>query len=115
MKYPFEKLFLVCTGARCNAETRGIECGLNIRDELKDLNKMRGRKPIVRVVSSSCFDLCDHGPNMVVHPDGNVYSHLTRELAAAAYSGEMGDGPLRDDLQLDEAEFRAGNSAAVRR
>jgi (2Fe-2S) ferredoxin len=115
MHYPFEKLFLVCTGARCNAEERGVECGLNIRDALKDLNKTRGRKPIVRVASVSCLDLCDHGPNMVVHPSGNVYSHLTRELAEAAYEGEMGDGRFRGDLQLDDAEFRAGNSAAVRR
>jgi (2Fe-2S) ferredoxin len=115
MIYPFDKLFLVCTGARCNAEGRGVECGLNIRDSLKDWNKSLKRKPVVRVTSVSCLDLCDHGPNMIVHPTGNVYSHLTRDLAVAAYSGEMGDGPLREDLQLGEAEFRAGNSAAARR
>ena len=113
MKYPFDKLFLVCTGERCNAETRGIECGVNIRDLLKDHNKKMGRKPTVRVVSVSCLDLCDHGPNMIV--DGIVYSHLTRETAKAVYDGVMGDGPTRDDLQLSEAEFRAGNSAAAKR
>jgi (2Fe-2S) ferredoxin len=102
-----EKLFLVCTGSRCNAETRGDECGLNIRDLLKDTNKKMGRKPTVRVISVSCLDLCDHGPNMVVHPDGTVYSHLTRESAVAAYHGVMGDGPRRDDLELSEEEFRA--------
>ena len=110
-----EQLFLVCTGARCNGEARGVECGLNIRDLLKDLNKKMGRKPTVRVVSVSCLDLCDHGPNMVVHPEGTVYSHLTRELAKAVYDGEIGDGPRRDDLELDESEFRAGNCAAAKR
>jgi len=94
-----EKLFLVCTGPRCNAETRGDECGLNIRDLLKDTNKKMGRKPTVRVISVSCLDLCDHGPNMVVHPDS----------AVAAYHGVMGDGPRRDDLELSEEEFREGS------
>jgi (2Fe-2S) ferredoxin len=115
MKYPFDKLFLVCTGARCNAEERGVECGLAIRDLLKDTNKSRGRKSRVRVVSVSCLDLCDHGPNMIVHPDDVVFSHLTRETAVAVYSGVMGDGPSRDDLQLSEAEFRGGNSKAARK
>ena len=110
MRYP-RTLFLVCTGERCNAETRGVECGLNIRNLLKDQNKKMGRKATVRVVSTSCLDLCDHGPNMVVEPEGTVYSHLTRELAQAAYAGEMGDGPKRSDLQLSEEEFNAGRHA----
>ena len=108
-----EKLFLVCIGARCNGEERerGVECGPNIRDMLKDLNKKMGRKPTVRVVSVSCLDLCDHGPNMVVHPEGTVYSHLTRDLARAAYHGEMGDGPRRPDLELSEDELNAARRA----
>ena len=72
MKYPM-KLFLVCTGERCNAATRGEECGLKIRDLLKDTNKKMGRKQTVRVVSVSCLDLCDHGPNMLVQPDNTVH------------------------------------------
>ena len=115
MRYPFERLFLVCTGARCNADERGQECGANIRDLLKDHNKELKRKPSVRVTSVSCLDLCDHGPNMLVWPDGTVFSHLTRELALAVYAGEMGDGEPRNDLRLTEAEFRSGNSAAARR
>ena len=64
----------------------------------------------VRVVSNSCLDLCDHGPNMIVQPEGTVYSHLTRELATAVYHGVMGDGPRRDDLELSEEEFRAART-----
>ncbi len=115
MKYPFEKHFLVCTGERCNNENRGIERGQFIRDELKDLNGSMKRKSVVRVCSVSCLDLCDHGPNMIVEPDGDVYSHLTRELAKEVYSGVMGDGPRRDDLQLTFEEFEQGGSKAVKR
>jgi len=51
---------------------------------------------------------------MLVEPEHIVYSHLTREAAVEVYHGEMGDGPRRDDLQLDYAEFDAGPSKAQR-
>ena len=91
MKYPFQKLFLVCTGARCNDEARGAEAGLAIRDMLKDHNRAKGRKPTVRICSVSCLDMCDFGPNIIVHPDGDLYSQQTRESALAVYSEVMGD------------------------
>jgi (2Fe-2S) ferredoxin len=109
MRYPFQKLFLVCTGPRCSVERDGPDSGAAIQAELKDANKKLGRKPTVRVCSVSCLDLCDHGPNMIAEPDGTVYSHLTRATARAAYDGEMGDGPRRPDLELasdDLAAFR---------
>jgi NADH:ubiquinone oxidoreductase subunit E len=111
VKYPFEKHFLVCIGARCNNPDRGVERGECIQAELKAHNKSLGRKATVRVCTVSCLDLCDHGPNMIV--EGTVYSHLTRELAQAVYAGVMGDGPPREDLQLSEEQFRAGTSAAA--
>ena len=101
MKYPFQTLFLVCTGERCNAETRGIERGEFIREELKAHNKALGRKPTVRICAVSCLDLCELGPNMVVQPSGTAYSHLTRALARAVYDAETGDGPPRPDLEFE--------------
>jgi len=113
MRYPFQKHFLVCTGPRCSNPDRGEERGECIQASLKKFNKKLGRKPKVRVCSVSCLDLCDHGPNMIV--DGTVYSHLTSELAREVYSGVMGDGPTREDLELDVREFLAGGSAAVKK
>ena len=105
MKYPFETLFLVCTGDRCNDKKRGDERGEEIRAELKAHNKSLGRKGTVRICAVSCLDLCDYGPNMVTQPSGIVYSHLDRKEARAVYDGETGDGPKRPDLELDEHEL----------
>lgn len=91
MRYPFSKLFLVCTGARCNDESRGDERGERIREELKDHNKMMGRKLTVRVCAVSCLDFCESGPNLVVHPGGELHTGLTRAAARAVYDTEMGD------------------------
>ena len=96
MRYPFEKLFLVCTGARCNDFAHGDERGEIIRDELKDLNKSLGRKPTVRICAVSCLDLCDYGPNIVVHPSGDVFSGLKRDTAKAVYH-EVMDGKRSDE------------------
>ncbi len=103
MKYPLKHV-LVCIGEHCNDPARGEERGECIQAELKDLNRKLGRKPTVRVCKVSCLDLCDYGPNMII--EGTVYSHLTRETAKAAYAGEMGDGPKRPDLELQESEVR---------
>src|SRR6266550_3440054 len=103
MRYPRQKLFFVCTGPRCNNPERGEECGEVIRTELKDLNKSLGRKGIARICATSCLDLCDFGPNMVI--DHRVYSHMTRESSKAIYHGEMGDSERREDLELKEEEF----------
>lgn len=91
MKYPFEKLFLVCTGERCNNAARGDERGEIIRAELKDLNKAMGRKTTVRVCAVSCLDLCDDGPNLVVQPGGDLFSGVTRESSKRIYREVMGD------------------------
>ena len=103
MRYPREKLFFVCTGPRCNNPDRGEERGEVIRTELKDLNKSLGRKGVARICSTSCLDLCDFGPNMII--DHRVYSHMTRKTSKEIYHGEMGDTPRREDLELKEEEF----------
>lgn len=91
MQYPFEKVFLVCTGARCNDAKHGEEAGEAIRAELKDHNKVMGRKPAVRVCAVSCLDFCDYGPNMLVHPSGEIHTRLNRARARTVYDAEMGD------------------------
>jgi len=90
-KYPFEKLFLVCTGNRCNDLARGDERGERIREELKEHNMSLGRKGTVRICAVSCLDMCDDGPNLVVEPSGELHSHLNRALARSVYDSEMGD------------------------
>jgi (2Fe-2S) ferredoxin len=106
MRYPRLTLFFVCTGPRCNNPDRGEERGEVLREELKARNKAQGRKASVRICATSCLDLCDFGPNMVVEPEHRVYSHLTRETAQSVYDGEMHDGPRREDLELTESELR---------
>jgi len=90
-KYPFENLFLICTGSRCNDPKQGDDRGDVIRDELKNHNKRMGRKRTVRICSVSCLDLCEFAPAMLIHPSGEIHTELTRAKARAAYDAAMGD------------------------
>lgn len=100
MKYPFDPLFLVCTGKRCNDEKHGEERGERLRETLKEHNRALGRKGKIRICAVSCLDLCEEGPNIVAHPSGRTYGAVDRVRARAIYDGECGDGPLRPDLEL---------------
>lgn len=115
MRYPFEKLFLVCIGKSCNDLAHGQDRGECIQEALKAHNKALGRKESVRVCRVSCLDLCDHGPNMIVEPEGSIFSHLDLEKARRVYDGALGDGPPAPELELSEEEFRSGTSAAAKR
>ena len=100
MRFPYEHHFLVCTGPRCCEERKGKqETGDDIRSHLKSLNKKLGRKKTVRVCAVSCLDLCDYGPNMVVWPEGDVFSGLDVKKAVAVYRDAMGD-PDEDDSDV---------------
>ena len=79
--FPFEKQILVCIGKRCNENGAGEE----IRQELKSLNKEKGNKERIRVCSTSCLDLCDEGPNIVVWPEGRTSGNQTLEKARRLY------------------------------
>jgi (2Fe-2S) ferredoxin len=111
MKLPYQKHILVCTGPRCSNPDRGEERGECIRDDLKVLNKALGRKPTVRVCGVTCLDLCEHGPNMVVYPEADVYSHLDRESARRVYAAVMGDAAPAPDKLLEDQEFNAIRAA----
>jgi len=105
MRYPFDKQFVICIGGRCNNLDRGEDRGEVIQSELKAVNKSLGRKETVRVCTVSCLDLCDYGPNMIVWPEGTVYSHLDRGAARRVYDGEMGDGPVAEECKLRKEEL----------
>ncbi|MDP3488264.1 MAG: NADH-quinone oxidoreductase subunit NuoF [Bacillota bacterium] len=63
---------LVCTGSNCSVKgCQGITEAL--RRELIRLNLEQE----VRLVETGCLGLCEHGPALVVYPEGVMYVHLT--------------------------------------
>lgn len=76
----FEKHVFVCTNQRPTGHPRG-SCNESGTGELHQAFKSklasRGLKGVVRANKSGCLDQCEHGPNVVVYPEGVWYGHVT--------------------------------------
>ena len=67
--------FFICNGKACSEKGSPDECKKFFKDKINE----HGLKSEMRACSSSCLDLCDHGPNIVVYPEGTWYSGVGRD------------------------------------
>lgn len=76
----FEKHIFVCTNQRPAGHPRGC-CdpagNAELQKLFKDKLKLRGLKGEVRANKAGCLDQCEHGPNLVVYPEGVWYGRVT--------------------------------------
>lgn len=76
----FEKHIFICGNQRPAGHPRGC-CDPEARAELQKTFKRklaeRGIKGKVRANQSGCLDQCEHGPNIVVYPEGVWYGWVT--------------------------------------
>jgi (2Fe-2S) ferredoxin len=76
----FEKHIFICGNLRPAGHPRGC-CDPEQKAELQKAFKKsladRGLKGRVRANQSGCLDQCEHGPNLVVYPEGVWYGHVT--------------------------------------
>jgi len=56
-----------------------LKGALEIRELLKAELKKRGLGKIIRANTSGCLDACQHGPNMVIYPEGIWYGGVKKE------------------------------------
>jgi NADP-reducing hydrogenase subunit HndC len=70
MNLPFRHHVLICLGPRCGGE-RGSS---RVRQEFRREFVRQGLPASVKETECICFGLCTHGPNVIIYPDGVVYS-----------------------------------------
>lgn len=89
---------LVCAGANCSLnESKGVIKALESELVAKGLDKE------VKVVETGCFGLCEAGPNMVVYPEGIIYSGVKVEDVAEIVEEHLLKGRTVDRLVYKEA------------
>lgn len=75
----FEKYIFICTNQREENHPRSC-CAAKGSNEIvskfRELIKSKGIKMQVRANKSGCFDCCELGPNILVHPENIWYSHV---------------------------------------
>jgi (2Fe-2S) ferredoxin len=77
---PFERHIFICCNQRESGHPRGC-CDPNAEDWLQKAFKKalaaRGLNRRVRANRAGCLDQCEHGPTVVVYPDGVWYGRVT--------------------------------------
>ena len=96
---PFRERYLfVCTNRRPDDNPKG-SCAQKGSEELalrlKEAIVSRRAKGMVRVCTSSCIDLCEHGATILCEPDHVAYGNVTLadvdEVADALVLGRIVD------------------------
>ncbi len=74
----FERHMFICTNQRdIDARTScGHKNSRALKDAFKDAVKAAGLKGRVRAQESGCLDQCEHGPTVVVYPEGVWYGFV---------------------------------------
>ena len=76
----FDKHVFVCTNVRETGHPRGCCSGKDseaVREAFKEAVKQLGLKRRVRINAAGCLDHCEHGPTVVVYPEGVWYGFVT--------------------------------------
>ena len=80
---PFYKYHVFfCTNKRTDGRQSCEDCGASVvRDYAKDKVKAAGLAVPggVRINTAGCLNRCEHGPVMVVYPEGTWYTYVDRE------------------------------------
>lgn len=94
----FERHLFICTNQRVEG-TRpscGEECGMALVKAFKKSIKDKGLSAKVRAQRSGCLDACEHGPSMVVYPEGVFYGRLSTDDVDAIVESHLINGiPLK--------------------
>lgn len=108
----FEKHIFVCGNYRAPGHPRGC-CDPEREAALQKRFKKRlaelGLKGAVRANQAGCLDQCEHGPNVVVYPDGVWYGRVTLEdVDEIIESHIVGNAPV-ERLMLAESCLNTPN------
>ena len=99
MNLPFKQHILICTGPRCGGERHSER----IRQEFRRQFVRQALPASVKDTPCICFGLCSHGPNVIVYPEGVVYSGVRPADVAEIVREHLLGGRVVERLLLRKA------------
>lgn len=115
----YDKHLFVCINERSEGHPRGCclhRGGSEVRARLKELIGRHGQMDRVRANKSGCLDHCEHGPTVVVYPDGVWYGAVTPEDAERIFHEHVLGGRVVEDKVIrpeDVAAVQAGSDPSA--
>ncbi len=93
----------ICANTRSPGHPRGC-CDPAGSETLRNLFKAelqkRGLGGAVRANKAGCLDQCEHGPNLVIYPQGIWYGHVRPEDVPRIIDETIVGGRILDDLAI---------------
>jgi (2Fe-2S) ferredoxin len=100
---PFKQHVLICTGPRCGGERNSAR----IRHEFRKEFVRQALPPSVKETQCICFGLCSYGPNVIIYPDGVVYSGVQPQDVAPIVRQHLVGGRIVERLLFRRRETPA--------
>jgi (2Fe-2S) ferredoxin len=100
-----QKHVFVCNNIREAGHPRGCcsgRGGVAVREALKEAVRNLGLKRQVRINEAGCLDHCEHGPTIVVYPEGVWYGFVTVADVAEIVESHLVNGIPVERLRLAE-------------
>jgi (2Fe-2S) ferredoxin len=101
----YEKHLFICTNRRDPSSPRGC-CDPEGKAELQGLFKEKlktlGLHRRIRANKSGCLDQCEHGPTVVVYPEGVWYGRVRKEDVDEIIRDHIVGGAPVERLRLPE-------------
>lgn len=101
----YEKHLFVCTNAREPGHPRGCchaKQGEAVKEALKAALKTHSLKRAVRINAAGCLDHCEHGPCIVVYPEGVWYGFVAPQDVPEIVESHLLGGKPVERLRLPE-------------
>jgi (2Fe-2S) ferredoxin len=102
----FTHHIFVCGNTRPAGHPRGC-CDpsgtQSLRDAFKVELKKAGQGPTVRANHAGCLEQCEHGPTVVIYPQGIWYGRVTAADVPRIVARTVVAGEILDDLLIPES------------
>lgn len=89
---------MVCSGPNCGRTSN------RIAEEFEVQIKIAGLRQEIQVIRGSCMGLCSSGPNVIIFPEGTIYSHVQIQDVARIVNEHLLKGNRVEELLYDETE-----------
>lgn len=93
----------VCGNVRPDGHPRGCcdpSGGQALREAFKTELKRAGLGPLVRANHSGCLEQCEHGPTVVIYPQGIWYGRVTEKDVPRIVRQTLVGGEVLSDLAI---------------
>lgn len=113
----FTHHIFICGNQRSPGHRRGC-CNLDGSDSLRNAFKAevkhRGLGPLVRANKAGCLDQCEHGPTVVIYPQGIFYGGVTLKDVPRIIEETVIAGRVIDELLIADSCLNNRDCAHIR-